>query len=222
MNAVNQKRDLGVPVMRGLARPVIVSAVFFMLLTGLGYPLLTTGIAQVLFPVQANGSLIGRNGTTIGSAVIGQDFSKPQYFHPRPSVTTAPDPASASQTIARPYNAALSSGSNLGPTSKKLIEQVGARARAYRFDNGMKPDAAVPVDVVTASASGLDPDISVANALTQARRVAKARGLSVPDLQALVEQLTTPRQLGVLGDPRVNVLKLNLALDARASQRPAQ
>jgi potassium-transporting ATPase KdpC subunit len=222
MNAVNQKSNLSAPVFRGLLRPTLVSAVFFMVVTGLAYPLLTTGIAQVLFPDQARGSLIERNGVVIGSAVIGQDFTKPQYFHPRPSATTGPDPASSSQTISQPYNAALSAGSNFGPTSKKLIDQVRDRAHAYRAGNGLAANADVPVDAVTASASGLDPDISLANALAQAGRVARAQGLTMQEVNAFIGQQSTPRQLGVLGDPRVNVLKLNLALDARAAQRPAQ
>ena len=222
MDAVNQKSDTGAPVFQGLLRPVLVSAVFFMVVTGLAYPLLTTGIAQILFPDQARGSLIARDGALIGSAVIGQDFTKPRYFHPRPSATTGVDPASSSQTISQPYNAALSAASNFGPTSKKLIDQVQARAQAYRTENGLAANAQVPVDAVTASASGLDPDISLANALAQSNRVAHERGMTAQDMKALIDQQSTPRQLGVLGDPRVNVLKLNLALDALAASRPAQ
>jgi K+-transporting ATPase ATPase C chain len=222
MNAVNQTRGPGTPVFKGLLRPVLVSAALFMVVTGLAYPLLTTGIAQVLFPDQSGGSLIRHDGAPIGSAVIGQNFTKPRYFHPRPSATTGADPASSSQTISQPYNAALSAGSNFGPTSKKLIDQVSARAKAYRAENGLPANAPVPVDAVSASASGLDPDISLANALAQANRVARTRGMTAQDVQALIDQQSTPRQLGVLGDPRVNVLKLNLALDALAARRPAQ
>jgi K+-transporting ATPase ATPase C chain len=221
MTAVNQSTAPGASLLRGLTRPVVVSAILFMLVTGLGYPLATTGVAQVLFPTQANGSLIVRDGTAIGSAVIGQDFTKPDYFHPRPSVTQGTDPANPSQTIAQPYNAALSAGSNYGPTSKKLIDQVTARAQAYRNENHLSPTALVPVDAVTASASGLDPDISLANAMVQVKRVALARALPEARVQALVDEQTTPRQLAILGDPRVNVLRLNLALDALVAQRPA-
>jgi K+-transporting ATPase ATPase C chain len=207
------------PLMRGLARPAVVSAVFFMVVTGLGYPLLTTGLSQLLMHGHAQGSLVERNGTVVGSELIGQNFTQPGYFHPRPSATTGPDPKDASQTIAVPYNPALSAGSNLGPTSKKLIDAVHDRVRAYREENGLAADAAVPVDAVTASASGLDPDISLANAHLQAGRIAKARGLSTEQVETLIEERGTPRQLGVLGDPRVNVLALNLALDALAPQR---
>jgi potassium-transporting ATPase KdpC subunit len=208
-----------VPLMRGLARPALVSAVFFMVVTGLGYPLLTTGLAQLLFHDQAQGSLVERHGTLIGSSLIGQNFTQPGYFHPRPSATTAPDPKDASQTIPQPYNPALSAGSNLGPTSKKLIDSVRDRVHAYREENGLAADVPVPVDAVTASASGLDPDISLANARFQAARIAKARGLSEPQVEALIDERSSPRQLGVLGDPRANVLALNLALDALAPQR---
>ena len=222
MTAINQTRGPGAPVSKGLLRPVLVSAVLFMGVTGLAYPLLTTGIAQMLFPDQSRGSLIERDGAPIGSADIGQDFTKPQYFHPRPSATTGADPASSSQTIAQPYNAALSAGSNYGPTNKKLIDQVRARAQAYRTENGLAANSPVPVDAVTASASGLDPDISLANALAQAERVGRARGMPSLSVKALIGHESTPLQLGMLGEPRVNVLKLNLALDALAAQRPAQ
>ena len=207
-----------VPLMRGLGRPALVSAVLFMVVTGLGYPLLTTGLAQVLFHHQASGSLVERNGAVVGSALIGQDFSKPGYFHPRPSATTAPDPKDASKTISQPYNAALSGASNLAPTSKALIDQVRERVHAYRAENGLSGDAQIPVDAVTASASGLDPDISLANAQLQAARVAHARGLQEEQVKALIDQYSTSRQLGVLGEPRANVLALNLALDALVQQ----
>ncbi|WP_266157845.1 potassium-transporting ATPase subunit KdpC [Dyella silvatica] len=206
---------------RQLIRPVLVSAALFMLLTGLAYPLATTALARLLFPAQAGGSLIGHDGAWSGSAVIGQDFKQPQYFHARPSATTGPDPANPSQSVDQPYNAALSGASNLGPTSKKLFDQVSARAIAYRQENGLAATAMVPVDAVTASASGLDPDISLANAQLQVERVARARGWPAQSLQARVDEQATPRQLGVLGEPRVNVLKLNLALDALAAPSAA-
>ena len=204
------------PSLRALVRPALVSAVFFMLLTGLAYPLVTTGIAQVLMPWQANGSLIDRQGNVAGSAQIGQDFMQARYFHPRPSATLGADPKNPSQSIAQPYNAESSGASNLGPTSKALVEQVAARAAEYRKENGLAPSDMVPVDAVTASASGLDPDISVANALDQASRVARSRGLAPEPVRALVAQRAKAPQLGVLGDARVNVLELNLALDALA------
>jgi len=202
--------------MARLVRPVLASAVLFMLVTGLAYPLATTGVAQVLFSRQASGSLVRHANDVIGSALLGQNFTRADYFHPRPSVTSAPDPAHPEQTVDSPYNAALSAGSNLGPTSKKLIEQVGVRAAAYRQENGLPASTPVPADAVTASASGLDPDISLANARLQATRVALARGLSTDEVIALLARETTPRQLGVLGEARVNVLQLNLALDAMA------
>ena len=205
------------PSLRALMRPALVSAVFFMLVTGLAYPLVTTGIAQVLMPFQANGSLIQKQGNVIGSTQIGQDFTQARYFHPRPSATLGADPKNPSQSISQPYNASASGASNLAPTSKALVEQVGARAATYRTENGLAASEAVPVDAVTASASGLDPDISVANALDQAARVAKARGVALEPMRALVAQHTKAPQLGVLGDARVNVLELNLALDAMAS-----
>jgi K+-transporting ATPase ATPase C chain len=208
----------GVPLTRGLARPALVSAVLFMVVTGLGYPLLTTGLAQVLFHKQASGSLVERHGAVIGSALIGQNFTQPGYFHPRPSATTGPDPKDASQSIPFPYNAALSGGSNLGPTSKSLIDQVRNRVHVYRQENGLGGDVQIPVDAVTASASGLDPDISLANASLQVPRIARARGLSEQQVRTLLDEQASPRQLGVLGDPRANVLALNLALDALMPQ----
>jgi K+-transporting ATPase ATPase C chain len=204
---------------QGLLRPAVASAVLFMLVTGLAYPLATTGIAQLLFPSQARGSLVERGGHVVGSAVIGQDFREPAYFHPRPSATTGPDPANPDKSIDQPYNAALSGASNLGPTSQKLLAAVAARALAYRRENGLAAGMAVPVDAVTASASGLDPDISLANARLQIVRVARTRGLTEQQLLTLVERETTPRQLGLLGEPRVNVLQLNLALDAATARR---
>jgi K+-transporting ATPase ATPase C chain len=189
---------------RGLVRPVLLSAAFFMLATGLAYPLLTTAVAGVLFPSQSSGSLLAVHGKAVGSAVIGQDFRRP-------------DPAAPEKSIDQPYNAASSGASNLGPTSKKLIDQVTARVQAYRNENGLAADAPVPVDAVTASGSGLDPDISVANARLQLARVAKNRRMPVEQVQALLDRQTSGRQYGFLGEPRVNVLRLNLALDASAS-----
>ncbi|WP_081072914.1 potassium-transporting ATPase subunit KdpC [Burkholderia stagnalis] len=203
---------------RGLARPVIASSVLFMLVTGLAYPLLTTGAANLLFPSQARGSLVVRDGVTVGSAVIGQNFTRPEYFHPRPSATVGTDPADPAKTVDQPYNAAGSGASNQGATSKKLLADVTARTQAYRQQNGLADGAPVPVDAVTASASGLDPDISLANARLQAARVAQARGVSVEQLMALVGQVATPRQLAVLGEPRIRVLELNMALDRSLGQ----
>lgn len=194
---------------RSLLRPAIVSAVLFMLVGGLAYPLLTTLVANVIFPYQAQGSLIERNGEIIGSELIGQQFTSPQYFHPRPSATLA-----ANLEVSEPYNAAQSQGSNLGPTNKALISAVQERAKAYCKENGLPSDAKVPVDAVTASGSGLDPDISVANASLQAPRVAEERGIPEVEVRRLIEENTEGRQLGFLGEPRVNVLELNLALDA--------
>ena len=190
-------------VTHGLLRPVVVSAVFFMAVTGLAYPLVVTGIANVLFPHQAQGSLITQDGKVIGSEVIGQQFDKPGYFHSRPSLT-----ANA------PYNGGASGASNHGPTNRKLIDAVGERVAAYRAENGLPADALVPVDAVTASASGLDPDISLANAQVQAARVARHRDLAEQRVRALIDTQATPRVLGLLGEPRVNVLQLNRALDA--------
>jgi K+-transporting ATPase ATPase C chain len=203
-----QTSSAAAPLIRGLARPALTSAVLFMVVTGLGYPLLTTGLAQLLFHKQAGGSLVERGDAVIGSSLIGQNFTQPGYFHPRPSATAAPDPKDPSQTISSPYNAALSGASNLGPASKKLIDQVRDRIRVYRQENGLGGDVEIPVDAVTASASGLDPDISLANASL------RARGLSEQQIRTLIGEHSSPRQLGLLGEPRANVLALNLALDA--------
>ncbi|HVC21185.1 MAG TPA: potassium-transporting ATPase subunit KdpC [Vicinamibacterales bacterium] len=185
-------------LLRNLAVAVRVTLVTTVIL-GLAYPLVVTGLAQVLFPAQANGSLITRNGRLIGSRLIGQPFTSPVYFHPRPS---AAGPVG--------YDPTASGGTNLGPTNKALIEAVRARVAAARKEN---PGAPVPVDLVTSSASGLDPDISPAAALFQVPAVARARGVSEADIRRLVDAHIEGRQLGFLGEPRVNVLLLNLALD---------
>jgi len=192
-------------------RPAIVMIVMLTILTGLAYPLAMTGIAQLVFPHQANGSLIEKDGKVVGSLLIGQNFTKPGYFHGRPSATTDTDPNDSSKTIPVPYNAANSSGSNAGPTAKALIERVQGDVEKLKVEN---PNAPVPVDLVTTSASGLDPDISPAAALFQVPRVARERNLPEDQVRALVERHVEPRFLGVIGEPRVNVLQLNMALDA--------
>ena len=191
-------------------RPAIVVLVVLTVITGLVYPLVMTGIAQVIFPYQANGSLIERNGSVVGSALIGQDFTSDKYFHGRPSATTAPDPKDPTKTVAAPYNAANSVGSNLGPSNKALIDRVKSDLAKLQKENPGKP---VPIDLVTTSASGLDPDISPEAALFQVPRIAKARNLPEDRVRTLVDDNTDGRFLGLLGEPRVNVLKLNLALD---------
>jgi len=188
-------------------RPALVLTLLFTLLTGLLYPLAITGIGQALLPAQANGSLITRGGVIVGSSLIGQTFAAERYFQGRPSATSAADPADASKTVDAPYNAAASTGSNLGPASKALLEAVEARAKAIG-------PGAQPADLVTASASGLDPHISPAGALAQVARVGRARSLPEAQVRALVDRRTEGRDLGILGEPRVNVLTLNLALDA--------
>jgi potassium-transporting ATPase KdpC subunit len=191
-------------------RPAIVVLVALTVITGLLYPLAMTGIAQVLFPRQAEGSFIERNGHVIGSALIGQNFASEKYFHGRPSATTAPDPNDSSKSVAAPYNAANSGGSNLGPSNKALIDRVKADMEKLRQEN---PSMPVPADLVTTSASGLDPDISPEAALFQVPRVAKARNLTENRVRQLVVDHIEDRFLGVLGEARVNVLNLNLALD---------
>ena len=192
-------------------RPAIMMIVCMTILTGLAYPLAMTGIAQVIFPRQANGSLIERDGKVIGSALIGQNFAGENYFHGRPSATTDTDPNDASKTVPAPYNAANSSGSNLGPTSKALMDRVTDDTKKLADSN---PGTPVPMDLVTTSASGLDPDISPAGALFQVPRVAKVRGLPEEKVRQLVLDHTSDRLAGLIGEPHVNVLELNLALDA--------
>jgi K+-transporting ATPase ATPase C chain len=194
-------------------RPAIVVLVALTLATGLAYPLAITGIAQIVFPRQAQGSMIERDGHVVGSALIGQTFADDKYFHGRPSATTAPDPNDSTKSVAAPYNAANSGGSNLGPSNKGLIDRVQGDLAKLKQEN---PAASVPIDLVTTSASGLDPDITPAGALFQVPRVAKARGLPEDRVRQLVDDTTQVRILGILGEPHVNVLKLNLALDALA------
>ncbi|MGO9701197.1 MAG: K(+)-transporting ATPase subunit C [Xanthobacteraceae bacterium] len=191
-------------------RPAIIVLVALTLITGLIYPLAMTGIAQIVFPNQAQGSLIERDGKVVGSALIGQDFISDQYFHGRLSATTAPDPKDSTKTVAAPYNAANSGGSNLGPSNKALIDRARADLDKLKKEN---PSAAVPIDLVTTSASGLDPDISPEAAYFQVPRVAKARNLAENQVRRLVSDHIGDRFLGILGEPRVNVLLLNLALD---------
>jgi len=195
-------------------RPAIVMMVVFTIITGLVYPLAMTEIAQLLFPRQANGSLIVKDGKVIGSELIGQSFTDAKYFQGRPSATSAPDPNDATKTVSAPYNAAASSGSNAGPTSKALIERIQGDVEKLKAEN---PKAAIPVDLVTTSASGLDPHITPAAAYFQVSRVAKERGLPEARVRELVSRHVEGRFLGVLGEPRVNVLQLNMALDALKS-----
>ena len=191
-------------------RPAIVMIVAMTVITGLVYPLGMSGLAQLVFPHQANGSLVEKDGNVIGSSLIGQNFSSDRYFHPRPSATTEPDPKDPTKTIPAPYAADNSSGSNLGPTSRELTDRIKADAAKLAKDN---PGTPIPVDLVTSSGSGLDPDITPAAAEFQAARVAAARHLPVERVQALVADETEGRFLGVFGEKRVNVLNLNLALD---------
>jgi K+-transporting ATPase ATPase C chain len=195
-------------------RPAILVLVLLTLITGLAYPLAMTAIAGV-FPEQAQGSLIERDGKVVGSALIGQEFKDDKYFHGRPSATTAPDPADSTKTVPAPYNAANSGGSNLGPTSKALNDRVKEDVDKLKAEN---PAASVPIDLVTTSGSGLDPDISPEAALFQVPRVAKARSMPADRVRQLVTENTKGRLIGLFGEPRVNVLALNLALDAAASK----
>lgn len=196
-------------------RPAIVLLLALTAITGLAYPLAMTAIAGTLFPVQAQGSLIETDGKVIGSALIGQEFKDDKYFHGRPSATLAPDPTDSTKTVPAPYNAANSGGSNLGPTSKALADRLKEDVDKLKAEN---PNAAVPVDLVTTSASGLDPNISPEAAQFQVPRVAKARNLPEDQVKQLVAASTEGRLLGLLGEPRVNVLALNLALDRMAAK----
>ncbi|PSO21697.1 K(+)-transporting ATPase subunit C [Bradyrhizobium sp. MOS003] len=196
-------------------RPAIVLLLVLAAITGLAYPLAMTAIAGALFPAQAQGSLIERDGKVVGSALIGQEFKDDKYFHGRPSATVAPDPNDPTKTVSAPYNAANSGGSNLGPTSKALSDRLKEDVEKLKGEN---PNAAVPVDLITTSASGLDPDISPEAAQFQIPRVAKARNMPEDAVKQLVASNVQGRLLGLLGEPRVNVLALNLALD-RASAK---
>lgn len=191
-------------------RPAIILVVALTLITGLVYPLVITGIAGVVFPRQSQGSLIEKDGKVVGSALIGQVFASDRYFHGRPSATNTPDPKDPTKTIDAPYNAVNSSGSNLGPTSKALVDRVKSDVDKLKTEN---PTTPVPIDLVTTSGSGLDPDISPEAALFQVPRVAKARNIAEERVRQLVQEHTDGRLLGLLGEPRVNVLLLNLALD---------
>ena len=196
-------------------RPAIVLVVALTLITGLIYPLAITGIAGVIFPDQAKGSFIERDGKVVGSALIGQVFADDKYFHGRPSATVAPDPNDAMKTIPAPYNAANSGGSNLGPTNSSLIDRIKGDVEKLKQENA---SAQIPIDLVTTSGSGLDPHISPAAALVQVPRVAKARNVPEDRLRRLIEEHVEDRTLGIFGEPRVNVLGLNLALDRAAAR----
>jgi potassium-transporting ATPase KdpC subunit len=194
-------------------RPAIILLLGLTLITGLAYPLAMTGVAGAIFPKQAEGSLIERDGKVVGSSLIGQEFKSDKYFHGRPSATLAPDPNDSTKTVPAPYNAANSGGSNLGPTSKALNDRIKDDVEKLKAEN---PSMPVPVDLVTTSGSGLDPDISPDAALFQVPRVAKARSLPEDKVRQLVTDNTWGRLGGLIGEPRVNVLALNLALDAAA------
>jgi len=194
-------------------RPAIVLVIALTLITGLVYPLVMTGIAGVIFPSQARGSLVEKDGKVVGSALIGQVFADDKYFHGRPSATNAPDPKDSTKTVDAPYNATNSMGSNYGPTSKALVDRIKGDVEKLKKEN---PSAPVPIDLVTTSGSGLDPDISPEAALFQVPRVAKVRNMPEERVRQLVDEHTDGRFLGLLGEPHVNVLLLNLALDQAA------
>lgn len=196
-------------------RPAIILVVALTVITGLIYPLAMTGIAEAIFPYQAQGSMIEKDGKVVGSTLIGQVFTGDKYFHGRPSATNAPDPKDATKTVDAPYNAVNSMGSNYGPTSKALIDRIKGDMEKLKAEN---PSVPVPVDLVTTSSSGLDPDISPEAALFQVPRIAKARNMPADRVQLLVEEHTESRFLGLLGEPHVNVLLLNLALDQVAAK----
>ncbi|MBB3285457.1 MULTISPECIES: K(+)-transporting ATPase subunit C [Rhizobium] len=196
-------------------RPAIVMIVATTVLTGLAYPLAMTGVAQTLFPHQANGSLVEKDGKVIGSSLIGQNFTADKYFHGRPSATTGADPNDPTKSVSVPYNAANSGASNLGPTNSSLITRIKGDAATLQAQN---PNTPVPVDLLTTSGSGLDPDISPEDAYFQVPRVAKARNMDEAKVKSLVDAAIEPRELGVLGEPVVNVLALNQALDASMTQ----
>lgn len=196
-------------------RPAIVMLLALTFITGLAYPLAMTGIAEAIFPKQSQGSLIVHDGKVIGSELIGQAFTSDKYFHGRLSATTGQDPADASKTVAQPYNAANSMGSNLGPTNGVLIDRVKADVAKLKAEN---PGAEVPIDLVTTSASGLDPDISPSAAYFQVARIAKARNIPEGDVRGLVESHIEQPFMGLIGEPHVNVLALNLALDGTAAR----
>jgi K+-transporting ATPase ATPase C chain len=195
-------------------RPAIVLLVALTLITGVIYPFAMTGIARVIFPTQSQGSLVEENGKIVGSALIGQEFKSDRYFHGRPSATVSPDPNDTTKTVPAPYNAANSGGSNLGPTNKSLMERVQGDMDRLQQE---KPSSEVPIDLVTTSGSGLDPHISPAAAHFQVPRVAKARNMSEDSVRRLVDEQVEGRTLGILGEPRVNVLALNLTLDRAAA-----
>ena len=195
-------------------RSAFVMLVLFTALTGLAYPLALTGILQVMLPNAANGSMIVRDGNIVGSALIGQSFASERYFHGRPSATSAPDPKDETKTVDVPYNAANSSGSNLGPLSKKLIARVEGEVADLRKAGA----TVIPADAVTTSASGLDPQISPATATLQVARIAAARSVTVTEITDILNRLTEYPLFGLFGEPRVNVLQLNLALDARLAK----
>ena len=196
-------------------RPTLVMVIALTLITGLAYPFLMTGMAQAIFPAKANGSIVEKDGKVIGSSLIGQSFSDPRYFHGRLSATMAADPNDPTKTVASPYNAANSAGSNLGPTNAVLIDRVKTDAARLAADN---PGVEVPADLVTTSASGLDPDITPEAAVFQVPRVAKARGLPEEQVRRLIGEHVEERTFGLIGEPHVNVLGLNLALDGQPAR----